>query len=205
MPSPRLIARVTCWTLIVLGFGAWFSWRLVRVEGEYPLGVPEGITVDSRGGIYVGLQFYHRVQKYDNHGTFLTGWSIPTSGSFRLRVNASDELEVVAARGNELFRYSPAGELLWRRSYATETLYEEFGEEGESRCEAPDGSALLIVGSYLFPTIVRLLPTGERRTLIRMPWYKWVVMGPLPAWLWGVLGILIGSLGSRIVSNRKHS
>jgi hypothetical protein len=168
------------------------------VDYEFPLGFPKGITADPQGRIYVGLQFYRRVQQYDRDGNFLTGWSIPTSGEFRIRTNSSGELEVIAARGDELFRYTPTGELLWRRSYGTQTMYEEFGEAGETRFQAADGNVLLIERSVLLPRIVRIFPTGERERLLHMPWYKWVLMCPLPGWSWGFLGAFIVSAGKRL-------
>lgn len=182
----------------MLAFGSLDGWRLVPDRGDFPLGEPEGIAVDSQGRIYIGLQFYHRVQEYDKRGNFLVGWRIPTGARFRLRVNSKDELEVIAARREGLMRYSASGELLWRRSNVTDQMFADFGPEGEKRCETPDGIVIVIERSLLFPRIVELFPSGERRQILQMPWYKWVLMGPLPAWLWIPLGGVVFDLGKRL-------
>src|SRR3989304_5091775 len=52
----------------------WAFWVTPRTE--LPLGDPGPMAVDSKGNIYLVLNFYYRIQKYSSDGIFLRGWPL---------------------------------------------------------------------------------------------------------------------------------
>ena len=156
-------------------------------DDEAPLGQLEGVAVDSEGNIYCGVQFYGRVHKYDPAGRFLFSVSSQTYGAFQIHVNRADELEVASSRGKGVSRYSPDGEFLEWESHVPEK-YREFAVKGETECVGPGGDIYRIRGG----SIVRTPRIGKARTIVSMPWYKWFITGPFPAWSFWAAGILLG-------------
>ena len=185
----KIFGGILC-ALGVIGFlsGAYFS--LCNEPGnlssfEFPLGAAEGIAVDSSGNIYCGAQFYGRVQKYDSKRCFLFAIEVHSNGGpFRIRVNENDELEVATARENEYCRFSPQGDLLQHRKEPID-IYEEFGPKQDYACKGPDGADYRLgVFPRIFPSIIKYTKEGEYSTVVSVPFYLWIVMGPFPAWLY---------------------
>ena len=197
--------------MLILGCYGWFSgvfqafWAGRTVE--MPLGDLQGVAVDSSGNVYCGAQFYRRVQKYDPDSQFLFSLHIdPPGGAFRIRVNENDELEVATLLTNRLYRFSPSGEMLEQRERRSLLRmpeernnvwnpYPDFGAEGERQCRGPDGSVYRIRSPLLFPSVVKTSPSGEQSTVVSVPFHKWLVMGPFPAFLfWIAAGLLLGGV-----------
>jgi hypothetical protein len=156
-----------------------------------PLGDLNGVAVDSSGNVYCGAQFYSRVQKYDRDGHFLFSLHVSGGGgAYRIRVNENDELEVATVRTSTLFRFSPSGEMLEKRQRA-QHAYADFGIEGERQCRGPDGSVYRIRRALLFPSVVKTSPSGEQSTVVSVPFHKWLVMGPHPAFLFWIAAMLL--------------
>jgi hypothetical protein len=94
--------------LAALG-GLWF----VSPTVEWPVGVPDDVTIDSQGRRVVTLTACGRIQIYAGDGTFVRGWFVDASGgTFTARITEADGIEVRTARGRKRLLYSPTGELL---------------------------------------------------------------------------------------------
>ena len=187
------------YTLLVLGIVGFLSGPLLSLLNnpgkvssfELPLGLLEGVAVDSVGNVYCGSQYYGRVQKYDPDGRFLFAIEICNNDSLRIRVNRNDELEVATAKRDELFRFSPEGKLLQLHRGMT-NIYAEFGSRHQCECIGPNGSTYRLgFLSSVFPAVAKYTIDGEYRTIVSVPFYLWIVMGPLPAWLIALIGALV--------------
>jgi hypothetical protein len=195
----------------VLGWFAGFSISLLDIPRigptyEMPLGDLSGIAVDSSGNIYCGAQFYSRIQKYDSEGRFLFGLRIDASGGgFRFRVNKNDELEVGTSRTDLVYRFSPSGELLERKNDIKHRFFDELGSEGEIQCYEPYNILYKIPTSTLFPSVVRITPSGQTRTVVSVPFQKWLLMGPLPAILYWFAGMILLAIAYHLEKKRKSN
>ena len=198
----KRLLRITRWILtalavvfFVIGGIGWFTgfhtppWE--DASYEMPLGDLDGIAVDSKGNLYCASQFYSRVQKYDSNGRFLLGWPIDCAGGiFRIRMTRNDELEVVTARKDMYYRFSPQGELL--EAWHTDgKLFHHFGPSSSSECSGADGTVYQVHYQWLSPSVVKVDPSGKRTTVVSTPFRKWIIMGPYPAWLFLMAGVLI--------------
>ena len=180
---------------------------------EFPLGEPEGIAVDAAGRVYLGLQFYHRVQVYDAEGRFLRGFFVNSGGGvFRIRINSEGRLDVAATRGNSLTTYELDGTEVAREVDPTHRrhYYSEFGEEMQRRAAAPHGTEYHLVSGLLFPRVDQVELSGDRRTVIRTDAARWFLKGPFPAGLFWGLGIaaLIGLralAGKRVAKEARNA
>lgn len=186
--------------LILLGGIGWFGGAFLGISGgrgvattvELPLGDLNSLAVDSHGHIYVGLGFYSRVQQYDNAGRFLRSWPIDAGGGpFRLRVNEQDEIEVATARTNGYFRFNSTGKLL--EGFLSE---DDADDQMRSfpdllRVKVADGTIYVARRLLLFPAIRKEHTDGSSITLVSVPFYKWVLMGPFPASLFWFIAILL--------------
>ncbi len=178
--------------LVVLGFSSW-TYGFVVSEGispwtdqsdEFPLGDLEEIVVDSKGRIYTADRFYSRVQMYDRSGRFVRGWFM-SAGQSNIHLDTFDRLSVHARA--ELRIYSGKGKLLSTKDVGPQFQLPSDGEKFRKRDAAGN---LYQAEGVLFPHVIKVTPGGQQKQLVSVPWSKWFWMGPLPAWLFGAVGIL---------------
>jgi len=157
---------------------------------ELPLGDLSGIAVDSEGDIYCGLQYFSRVQVYDAEGEFLYSVHIGTAGSFRIRINEDDQLEVATARNDKLYLFDKDGNLV--RGWSDVGHYfSDFGKTGETRFYDDKENATYFRKGYpIYAHVVKRDSTGQENIIIRTPFHKWLFQGPLPAWFLCLIGIV---------------
>ncbi|MHC4713418.1 MAG: NHL repeat-containing protein [Planctomycetota bacterium] len=194
----KLVLRTVAVILVLLGSAGWFGGFFAHsLEPDYvdrntqlPLGWLEGVAVDNHGRIYCGLQFYSRIQVYDADGRFLRGWFLDAAGGvFRLRISKSGQLEVATVRNDMLYTYNADGELVEKRTQAGH-LYGEFGAESEYLATGPDGAEYRAKG-FPWPRIVKRDASGASHTVVSVPIHLWFMMGPLPAWGFSAIGIVL--------------
>ena len=160
---------------------------------ELPLGDLEGIAVDSEGNIYCGAQFYSRIQVYDAEGKFLYGRFIDSNGgAFRIRINEDDRLEVATLRNHKLYLFDKNGNLVHEWSGVGHHYFHDFGRAGETRYyDERENVNYLRRGSLFYAYIVKRDSSGQERVIVRTPLHKWLFQGPLPAWMFGVIGVIV--------------
>ena len=159
-------------------------------EIEFPLGNLNGIAVDSSGNLFCGLRFYSRIHQYNSEGQFVAGWFIEAGGgAFRLHVNNNDELEVATIRNEIYYRFTDGGKLIEKKQ-GGEKYFNDFGIESETSFLHKDGTAYIISGSELLPKITKTKPSGETLTIANS-FTKWLFMGPMPAWLFVMVPIVL--------------
>jgi len=179
----------------VTGLGFGFT---IPDSFELPLGLLEGIAVDSDGSIYCGLQFYSRIQMYNSQGKFIYGKFIDSGGrAFRIRINQKDQLEVATASTDKLYVFKKDGTLIREVSSAGH-YFDVFGETGERRYHDKNKNVTyLIKWSPLGSYVAKEDLSGAEKIIIRTPFHKWVFMGPLPAFFFGVVGAVMFAFASK--------
>ncbi|MFZ2146514.1 MAG: hypothetical protein WAV28_04770 [Sedimentisphaerales bacterium] len=203
----RYVFRIIATLFLVIGFigfltgpiTAGFGFRFRNLDSfELPLGDLRGIAVDSQGNIYCGLQFYSRIQVYNAEGKFLYGKFINSAGgTFRIRINEKDQLEVATARNDKLYIFAKDGTLV-RELSDVGHYFHNFGKTGETRFhDKRQNVSYFKKASLLGPNIATKDSSGEKKVIIKTPFHKWLFKGPLPAWLFiasgGVISILFVS------------
>jgi hypothetical protein len=193
--------------LIVIGSLGWFAGFIVTGgllekilpsnTHEYPLGGLEGIAIDGHNRIYCCLFFYSRIQVYDQQGNFLRGWYIKWAGrgSFRMKVDDRDHIHIATPQNYMYYVYNAEGVLLKEEKVGT---YKGFGEN-KHQCRGIDGNIYTIKKSYLFPKIIKTAPTEQSIEIITTPFHLWFIMGPFPAGLFAIVGLVIVGLTSSIL------
>jgi hypothetical protein len=203
----RYVIRIIAVSFLVGGGMGFLACPLTSVFGcrlgildslELPLGQLEGIAVDFEGNIYCGLQSYSRVQVYNPEGEFLYGKFINCSGgAFRIRINEDDQLEVATARNDKLYLSEKDGTIV-REWSDVGHYFSDFGKTGETRFEDKRENVIYSRrGSLWDAHIFKRDSSGQETVIIRTPFHKWVFQGPLPAWLFFVIGGIMSVFASK--------
>lgn len=91
---------------------------------QLPLHYTNGVAVDSTGRLYFGTDQHHAIQVYDNFGSFLYGFSFPTSGgSFSFYIDAYDYIHVATTRGNNTYVFYKGNLISQDQQYGAYTKY----------------------------------------------------------------------------------
>lgn len=180
----------------LLGFAAAFgTWPLGKISGdtELPLGGFSSIFVDSRKNIYCVSEKYHRVQQYDENGTFLRAYVMRWAFS---DVYIADDGNVYAWYEGEYFKYDSEAQLIAEGHDARPPVSKEYC--GHDVKEAVDGEGniyRIAKFSWVLPRVTRQSPSGERSVVVSQAWYLWLIKWPCPAipFVWGavVYGMIV--------------
>lgn len=197
-PRRRIISIVASVLLLIgasgflLGFAASaIEHRFISDSIELPLSHVRSMTVDRQGNVYLGLEFYSRIQMYDDRGKFLRGWFLPAgSGSLDLRMNDDQQLQVHAARGSRIVVYDARGTLV-KEYNVSPTFHLKPPRAGHDGRIDLQGNSYALRGGWWYPRIIKTTPAGDSSTIINTPWYLLPWMGPLPTWLFVMAGILL--------------
>lgn len=213
----KIIALFACFLSIcgIIGFVSGFLVsfgvkKIIPDTFEMPLGDLKGIAVDSEGNIYCGAQFYSRVQVYNIEGKFLYGKCFDSSGgAFKIKINEKDQLEVMTFRGHRRLLFSREGTLLNERSNVStfkvgfENVNDKYCFDEKRNIEyqikpilLPFPKSIPLFGSH----IIKKESSGKEIVIINTPFYKWLLMGPFPGFLFMFIGFPIYSivLGKKI-------
>jgi hypothetical protein len=194
----KFVIRTVAVLLGTIGFigfmaGA-FVGNVVEIPDEFelPLGALEGIAVDSEGNIYCGVQYYHRVQVYNSEGHYIRGTFVDSAGgSFRIRINQNDELEVATVRNDKLYRFGKDGTLVTELS-DVDHYFDEFGETGETQYyDERQNVTYQIKWSPFGAYVIKRSASGEPKVIVKTPFHKWLFQGPYPAWFFGIVGAIV--------------
>ena len=144
---------------------------------EVPFLSLRGIAIDSEERVYVGSDFYNRVQVYDKHGEFLSGW-FTVLKSFHILVDPNDNLRV--AKGNIDEYYNFKGDLLSIKKNSISEYFKEFGHERDLMEQSYAGDYYLIDGIFSYK-ITRIDAEGNATTFLKGPIRSRLVDTFLPA------------------------
>lgn len=172
--------------IVGLFVGVAISLRLIRYKYELPLGNAEGIVVSNDGRIYLGLQFYGTIQSYDTNGKYLKNWNVDNlGGAFSLDI-IDDVIIVATRRGNKLTKYDLDGNELSIRKI------DNFYSNYKSSNQFVDNLNNLTykINDGLFPSVSKL-SKGQSKKIISMPILFVIFKGPMPAFLFILLGSIM--------------
>lgn len=174
---------------ILIGFtgfvgGILITTSIIEFTNELPLGDTEGIVVDRFGQIYVGLGFYGKVQVYDSEGHFLRNWKVESlGGSFRVDLTKEQNILIATARGSKQIVYDSIGNMI--SNSVIDRIY--------SRSDKPtdiyitDQKVKYEIDGYVFPKIVKT--TLDKKIIVDQGLFLKLMNGPLPAWLFAMMGV----------------
>lgn len=166
------------------------GWRGIRAFSTstcFPLGEACTFDVGPDGSVFWLVEFYYRVQVYDNTGRFVKGWFVPFGrGTFRLRVLENKSVQICSSCGTRCLTYDYHGNLI--TNVPAVPL-----DEGRSKYEAHDsaGNVYRLVSPHLVPKIIRTSPSGQVKVLISDSFARWFLKAPLPAFPFGAIAFFV--------------
>ncbi len=169
------------------------SINIVQSTTELPLAHLRGIVVDQQGNIYLGSQFYGRIQMYDATGNFQKGWFIDTNGGLcRLKINEKNQLEVATARSNLHYIFDQNWNIL--SIHEDREAFIDFGDDNEYLYTLEDNTTYTIELPMIWPEIVKITSRNQSESIIRIKPYHWFFIGIVPAMIFGLIAIVLSSL-----------
>lgn len=186
----KLILSLLALTFIILGFCGWFRGfaiamtKTALIRDELPLGDLTGVTVDGNGNVYCGLGFYQRIQVYDSRGRFKYGRGIDAAGGdFLFHIDEDDRLVVATVRNDKVF-YFENGALV-NEETSDSRYFEFYNRYSRDECFDSEKNYYRIAPwSLIWPQVIRAeMGNGHRSVIVSTPFWKWLLMGPFPAWL----------------------
>jgi hypothetical protein len=203
----KTVRIVTAGAMALLGNIAVFSlaWFLFcggqrLSDVELPLGSVGDIAVDERHNIFVGMDYYGRIQMYDREGEFVRGWFIPVAPAvLRLQIGEEGTLKVAAMRRDVIYTFSPEGRLLDRTQTDVGSPHgpEQWENAWEQRRTAlRDGVTYEVRWGSFWPSVVRTESGDQSRLLIVTRPVLSIIQLPFPGLWLGVVGLfwLLGEL-----------
>lgn len=98
---------------------------------EFPFSNPVMAVSDSDGNIYVDIDFYCRIQKYDKHGHFLSGFGYGIPGNSELIIDEHNRLYIGTYDNKNILKvFSSEGKKLYEVSSPEEDLTSWFLQRG---------------------------------------------------------------------------
>lgn len=193
----KLLVTIFAVSLIIIGSFGFMRGAVVSMGSvtgvtyeRMPLGDLRGVVVDNNGTIYCGLCFYSRVHIYDKNGSFVKAIKINTGGGyFKISLSNDNDLEVKTARENTFYKFNKNGELIKQEKYNENTYDNSYSNEYEYRDR--DKNFFQIKNPLLFPHIVKTSSDRKQTVIVSMPFTDWLLMGPFPAWIFSVIGMIL--------------
>jgi hypothetical protein len=159
-PGNKEYIKFIGYSLLAVGGFGFFATMLSAMGGlgrlpafDWPAGNVRGVLVMPDGERVVPLKAPGRIQVYDSDWRFLRGWHANAGGgTFTLRLNGTNRIEVFTARRQQRYVYSLDGELLSQETYAPQR-YSDFYVPGKSAS----------------------VPTRWWMWMLTSPFYSWIV------------------------------
>jgi len=168
--------------------------RLFPGDSRFPLHANDMIAVGRDGDIFIGLQHYNRVQKYDRTGAFIKGWSLGGSGIFSLWLDDDEQLHVARSRARCHDVFDTSGKQLTRAKVTN--LAEMSSLLAKSRAgetSTSSGVTYRLGRSGWQTQVVRVVPSDQPVTVIRDP-FPLSLASPPMAVIVTLCGIILGGL-----------
>jgi hypothetical protein len=173
---------------------------------QFPMGNLNGITVDKKGYIYLGVPGYSRIQQYNSEGDFLKGWFINAGGGvFNVWADHSDNIHVRTARTDAHLIFNEDGQLLKTTKIAS-LEEDEYLAQQASGLRAKDalGNTYSIENLKWSPKVVKINPKGKESILIKDPAYFSLFRHPQPLFSVAFAGLIMSAIIGIIVKFKIH-
>ncbi|MGH1437022.1 MAG: hypothetical protein ACRBG0_21470 [Lewinella sp.] len=197
--------RFTASIFILIGFvgflgGAAIAIGFINPNFELPLGHVTSIAVDRYDNIYLGLEFYGYIQKYNNEGEFIKNWrAVGTSGGAFNMLCQNEKIITSSARGDLITEYDLNGKLI---NTSKDANAYQWGNKN-SEIEDNQGNIYRLDGWILSKITKTKKGGGRGNTIISMDLLRSIFKGPEPAWLIAFLGILLYRLSVSTTEKSK--
>jgi len=105
----KYLINIILYCFIFIGVAGFLGANFI-FKRELPFSDIKGIVVDNLENIYVGLQFYGKIQVYDKNGNFIKNWNVHNyGGNFYLDISEDDKIIIYTARGHKKLIYNNKG------------------------------------------------------------------------------------------------
>ena len=189
----KISILIITFLMAAIGFGSWILLPLVLTEkNEIPLADIIGFVVDSEENIFIGSQFYGRIQVYNENGEFLRNWKVDAlEGAFNISLSEKNNILITTARGREQIEYDLFGNILSRKEIGS---YEN-EPKNENTFTAESGITYQLKGKV----INKLIRTEPEKIVIKQN-VLLQILNPMKS----IFLIIIGSLLVFLLKRRKH-
>jgi len=128
------------WSFVAVGASGFFGMAFLVVGGhrwlpsnfEWPIGFADGILTMTNGIYVVPHTPTGRIQIYDANWKFQRGWFVDASaGTFKLRIESSNRIEMITARGQMRYVYGLDGTIVAGETYAPKN-YGDFSSSAQA-------------------------------------------------------------------------
>jgi hypothetical protein len=185
----KLLLAISAIIFIIIGSASpilygWSRDNLLENDFEVPF-QPSKIVIDKDGYIYAALNFYDRIQVYDNQGKFVFGRNVDAGmGAIDLKVGADNNLVAIAYRSRKLSVFNRQGALLSERKLSDEEVERSFKREGTVNTKYQ----YHLKWRLIYPIVTTKDPNGKEKVLIKNPIYFWLILYPFPGILFAICG-----------------
>ena len=183
----RLFLILLSFCIGALTIFGWFLHRIPFIDNskiEYPLSSITGIAMNSKGHTYLRLEYFDRVQVYDEKGNFLFNWFCIESGKghFNLQIN-EDDVVFIYISGDCRGSYTSKGKAVKLKDYPKYKAGKFDSERVQNGILYKDYGYAIDRASWL-EKIVKVEKNGNMIDIISQPSYYWIICGPIPVTLW---------------------
>lgn len=170
--------------------------RFFPPKVQFPLGNLNGIAVDKKGDIYLGVRGYSRIQRYNSEGVFLKGWFINTgSGLFDIWIDDKNNLNVRVVKPSDHLIFNADGQLL-KTTKITSPEEDEYLAQKASGLRTKDafGNTYAIENPKWSPKVVKINSVGKKSILIKDPVHFYLFRYPQPLFSIGIIGFIMSAV-----------
>lgn len=191
----RVIVIILAILITVIGLvgfskGLIYSYDTQSQNLSLPLGEPRGIVVDTTGRIYVGAHFYTKVLVYSRYGKYEGCLNFDASGGdFRIIIDNDNMVSIATVRNKMLYQFNKDKMII--SAIPDNNAYKEFGEINEYQFTDKQDIVFKLSNKFSFPSVIKQTPSGNETTIVSTSFYEWIFLGPFPAWLFVVFGIIV--------------
>jgi len=170
--------------------------RFFPPKVQFPLGNLNGVAVDKKGDIYLGVRGYSRIQRYNSEGVFLKGWFINTGGGlFDIWIDDKNNLNVRVVRPDDHLIFNADGQLL-KTTKIVSPEEDEYLAQQASGLRAKDafGNIYAIENPKWSPKVVKINSIGKESILIKDPVHFYLFRYPQPLLSVGIISLIMSAI-----------
>ena len=175
--------------------------RFFPPKVQFPLGNLNGIAIDKKGDIYLGIRGYSRIQRYNSEGVFLKGWFINAGGGlFDIWIDDKNDLNIRVTKPDDHLIFNADGQLL-KTTKIVSPEEDEYLSQQASGLRAKDslGNIYAIENPKWSPKVVKINSIGKESILIKDPVHFYPFRYPQPLLSVGIIGFIMSAIIGFIV------
>ncbi|TRX65419.1 NHL repeat-containing protein [Flammeovirga kamogawensis] len=168
--------------------GILISNDILKFESQLPLSLVNGILVNQKGNIYVGSEFYGKIQSFDKNGRYICNWNVNSGGGvFKMQLMDNQNILVVTARGNKKLIYDGTGNLVSEEIKGN--YYYNNVESNKKIYKVGEDEKYEVVGTF-FPKIVKSSKT-KFQIIVAQSYLLNIIQAPFPSVIIIAIGVIL--------------